>query len=314
MSGQARNIPHGFSDALQTTRQILSLNHELVRKGVIDTEAELIVMGAYRLVTGKSLNRIELFSRAEDRLPEEVGQKILVMALARADGRILQHLTGTQVFLDHEYEVGPDVLVPRPETEILAFHAIEKLKLENEPPRLGIEIGIGSGILSISLLAEFPALRIIASDLTSEAITRAQANAEKILGAGSQGSSRLRIIQAAHSTEILEAFIGPLNGQRADFIICNPPYLLQNSSEVEEEVRQHEPAAALFAPTQDALFFYRAIASRGREFLIPGGFAFLEMSDVRAVAIATLFRENGWQTQTVPDLTEKERVLIAASP
>ena len=152
----SRDLPTSFEDALKTARRILSSRGDLVSRGLVDTEAELIVIAALRAsVGGKSISRIELFSRARDRMPDMAGQKVVTFSMARAEGRLLQHITGVQYFMSHEYEVGPDVLVPRPETEALVERAIAELGTEKNPPSLGLEIGIGSGVLSIELLARF---------------------------------------------------------------------------------------------------------------------------------------------------------------
>lgn len=104
---------------------------------------------------------------------------------ARAHGKLLQHLTGVQVFLDHEYEVGPEVLVPRPETEVLVRAAMDQLK----EPQFGLELGIGSGVISIELLSHFESLTILASELSAEARDLALRNRNRILASPSSSRS-----------------------------------------------------------------------------------------------------------------------------
>jgi release factor glutamine methyltransferase len=305
-----RDRPHGFQDALKITREILSSSRELIAKGSIDTEAEQLVMAAYRMATGKSLTRLELFTRISDRYPDQAGDKLLVLAGSRAEGKPLQHLTGVQVFLDHEYEVGPDVLVPRPETEVLVQYALSGLRSLKRPLALGLEIGLGSGAISVELLAAFPSLRMLGSELTDLAASRAERNASRILG--KSAGPRFKVVRALSPLEVWEPFERVLTGEeRADFVISNPPYL-STSDPIEAEVLRHEPATALFAPESDLIHFYRVVALRAERFLKPGGFAFMELAPERAQEIQFVFAAAGWNVQIFPDLAERERVLVAS--
>jgi release factor glutamine methyltransferase len=187
--------------------------------------------------------------------------------------------------------VGPEVLIPRPETEALVALAISELS----EPRLGLEVGVGSGAISIELLAKFPALRMVATELTEQAAACARANAAKILA----DPSRLEI-RMAQQGQVLE----PLSGLAADFLISNPPYLAERS-ELDEEVLRHEPHTALFAPEGDPLYFYRKIA----ETKVPR--TFLELPHERADAIRELLISHGWKAELHPDLTGRNRILRA---
>lgn len=290
------------------SREILSSSHELIAKGSIDAEAEQLVIAAYRMAKGKVLSRMELYTRAQDRFPEDAGDRLLRLAGSRAEGKSLQHLTGTQFFLNHEYEVGPDVLVPRPETEFLVSRALEVLRRQPVPPVLGLEVGLGSGAISVELLSELPTLRMIASELTPQAEARAQSNAQRILGSE---KNRLRIVRAGSALEVMQPFVQVLGELRAEFIISNPPYLT-STDDIEEEVRKNEPHTALFAPESDPLHFYREIAIHAERYLRPAGLAFLELASERASAVLELFLSSGWTAQLLKDLTSRDRVLFAS--
>lgn len=317
-----REKPDSFVEALRAARELLSASQELVAKGSIETEAEQLVLAAYRAVSGKLLSRVELFSRAQDRFPAEAGEKLMAMAGARAEGKLLQHLTGVQFFLEHEYEVGPDVLVPRPETELMVSLVIEELKREElkreelkraglkgqaDAPVLGLEIGVGSGAISIELLAEFPKLTMLASELTAEAESRARSNAQRILGE----PDRLKIYRAQTGLQVWEPLAAVLGARRADFVISNPPYLI-DADPIETEVRTYEPATALFAPAGDPLHFYREIALNAGRHLVAGGKAFVELAPERAADVLRLFQEAGWQARLLPDLNQRDRLLFAS--
>lgn len=281
-----------FREALEEAARILSRNPRLVERGLVATESEQLLEAAYLRATGKTIARAEIFIRSQDEYPAP--EFLERMAERRASGELLQHITGYQRFLNHDYEVGPEVLIPRPETEALVALAMQELR----DPSIGIEIGLGSGAISIELLARFSPLKMIATELTDVAAARARANAERILGS----SSRLEI-RMARADQVLE----PLAGIRADFLISNPPYLAAKS-EVDDEVLQHEPHTALFAPASDPLFFYRKLAEATVSRV------FLELPHERAEEIRELFGKKSWSTELHKDLTGRDRILACRSP
>ena len=309
MAAWRRERPHSFEEALKVAREILGASNELVAKGTIDTEAEQLVMAAVRTASGRMISRGELYLRIKDRYPDVAGEKLLSLAGTRAEGKPLQHLTGVQVFLEHEYEVGPDVLVPRPETEFLVVTALEQLAQAETAPLLGLEIGLGSGVISTELLSALPGLRMIASELTAEAEARARANARRILG-DEPARERLKIVRASGPLEVWQPLDRELGGKKADFLISNPPYLAATDP-IDEEVVRHEPATALFAPASDLLHFYREIAISGARYLRPGAYFFGELAPERSGEIVELFKKSAWSAQVLEDLAGRDRVLVA---
>jgi release factor glutamine methyltransferase len=308
----AREIPHSFNEALKLARSLLSKSHELVQNAVVDTEAEQIVLAAYRQVTGTVLSRLDLYGRLHDRFPEDAGARVISMGMSRAEGKTLQYLTGYQVFLEHEYEVNPEVLVPRPETEALVTKAISKLASQPKPPALGLEIGLGSGVISIELLSRFPALRMIASELVEGAEKIAVKNAERILGSDVAGAGRLEVLRPLRPDSVLECFNQRIAGEvRADFLISNPPYLAPGDP-IDSGVLSFEPSEALFSPVAgDSVFFYRQIAEHAHVFLTPEAWIFVEVPSARSAIIAELFLKNFCEVQIEQDLTGRDRVLLA---
>lgn len=305
----AQDSPQSFREAIGVARRTLEINHDLVQKQVIETEAEQLVVAAYRKATGKLLTRMELFTRITDRFPEEAGKQLLLMAGARASGKPLQHVTGYQFFLEHEYEVGPDVLVPRPETEFVVVTAITALKRRSEPPRLGVEVGLGSGAISIELLSQFTGLAIYASELTDGAAAIAERNASRILG-DQENRGRLKILRSRESAEVWEPFARAGVAEKVDFIVSNPPYLIQ-ADPIDREVIDYEPFTALFAPETDPVYFYRAIAEGAQDRLRKGGQVFLEVPPERAQDVLALFPFPRWRSAVLKDLTDRDRMVIA---
>src|SRR5574337_866574 len=109
----ARDIPKTLEEALQLAKRILSLRQDLVDQHLVETEAEQSVCHAYQFAKGEELTRLDLYSRRAEAFPRKAGEELIRVTMARAEGKLLQHLFGVQAFFDHDYEVGPDVLVPR---------------------------------------------------------------------------------------------------------------------------------------------------------------------------------------------------------
>ncbi len=272
------------------------------------SESEQILQEAFRRFNGRALSRLELFSAAGSPLSHEALEWARQIASQRILGKPLQHLLGFQTFWDHEYEVGPEVLVPRPETEILVstvMNALERLP----DVGLGCEIGLGSGAISIELLAKFADLKMIATELTAGAIKIAGKNAVKILGADAL-EKRLKIVQARDALDVSTSLKEALAGRRADFLVSNPPYLTQGD-QIERQVREYEPPQALFAPEGKPLYFYEQILDCATVVLKAGASVFLELAAERAQEISQLFVERGWQVMVYRDLNGYERVLEA---
>jgi release factor glutamine methyltransferase len=307
MSGAfGQDLPTSFDLALRLASRILSRNVELVKKDVIQSESEQLVCEAFRRASGKHLSRMEFYSRLTDRFPEAAGEALIIMAGARGEGKLLQHITGVQVFLDHEYEVGPDVLVPRPETEALVEHAMKILAEQFENPRQGLEIGLGCGAISIELLARFASLRMTASELTEAAAQRAASNAQRVLGTA--GASRLQIVRASGPLDVWGAFRQLERFSKAQFLISNPPYL-DISDPIDREVIDQEPATALFPVGADPLYFYRQIASGMDEFVEPGAPVFLEIAPERSAETKGLFSQHGHEVRIYSDLNGRDRFI-----
>jgi len=305
-------LPATFEEAIKMATIILGTSPALVERGSLESEAEQIVIGSFRRATGRgrTFGRNDLYVRVMESFPKEAGELLVVMANRRAHGEPLQYLLGYQTFLNHEYDVDPSVLIPRPETEILVYEVTQTLKRQIEQPRLGIEIGVGSGCVSIELLKLFPGLSMIGTEVSEGAMGVAKKNAEKILGPDFSERFDLRLAKVGHEVfEPLEDAPG-LSIGRADFIVSNPPYLLADEKEVDPDVRNHEPKEALFAPAGDPLYFYRKIVEEAEAILKPSGYIFFECPHERIDRIGSLFGGD-WRVDGYRDLNERPRVLRA---
>lgn len=312
MGALFRELPTDFRAALRLAAELISRNHSIVQKDLVRVESELIVAAAYRHTMGKEIRRTELYTRGEDRYPDKAGEKMIEYAVARSEGKTLQHVFGYQAFGENIYHITPAVLVPRPETEILLENAMTVLRAQVAAPCLGLEIGLGSGILSIELLTRFGALKMWASEASEAATAIACENARSILG--ENWAEKLRVLPV-EANQVCAPIASQLGAQKADFLISNPPYLM-DATEADEEVVRNEPSMALFAPQGDPLFFYREIAENAGSLIRPGGFVFLETPHERADEIANLFRQRDWDANSIHagcDLTGRKRVLIVST-
>lgn len=261
-----------------------SLFQEL-KKTIPSHEAEQIVSFAYQKFFQQKLTRMELYAKCKKFLSDRAVQFILENVRKRAKGIPLQYITGAQTFLDHEYEVNPFVLIPRPETEVLVDRAIREIKEWKKTKLLGFEVGIGSGVISIELLTAFPCLKMQATEVSSGGVLIAQKNARKILG---KNCNRLQIIKTQANTGILNPFQKKQGYPKADFLISNPPYL-SPGDEIQDEVSEHEPKRALFPASGDPLQFYQETAVGAFKVLKKEGVLFLEIPHERAFKIKKLF-------------------------
>ena len=312
-AGELRSLSLG--QALVRAKEILQTSPALVDQGRVETEAELLACYALQTSTDKPVTRLDFYSKINNTFPDPALSCLLKWSELRAQGHLLQHLTGFQTFLDHEYEVGPQVLIPRTETELLFSKALEVFKAGNLIPQLGFEIGLGSGILSIELLSHFQSLKMMASEISEEARIIALKNASRILD---QSQARLTVLRAQDSSEVWQPFDRVLQQSpdrvRADFLITNPPYLSCDDP-IDQDVLDHEPRLALFPfgdSKSDSLFFYRAIAEQAHEYLTEQGVIFAEIPHQRSMELKNEFESSGfWSVEIFQDLNKRDRVLVA---
>lgn len=277
---------------------------------VPEHEATLILFHVLRKTNSNIKNLSDLIVHAPTPTAEQAEVAVRI-GKDRAKGFPLQHLLGTQFFLNHEYFVNSSTLIPRPETEILASAILEaaQKRFQNKQSFRFAELGLGTGILSIELLAAFSGAGGVASELNPGAITLAEKNLKAILG--NSWSSRFQIVAASDPLEGFEALLsrGPY-----DLVISNPPYV-SREDEIEEQVLDHEPAAALFPLNDDANFFYDNFLRYAPKLLTRDGVAFFEVPHERAEIILKSFVQNGFTgSQLISDLTGRSRVIEVKRP
>jgi release factor glutamine methyltransferase len=207
----------------------------------------------------------------------------------RLKGKPTQYITKRTEFYGREFKVSRDVLIPRPETELLV-ETILKLK---PPPGILIDIGTGSGIIAITLALEL-ARPVIATDLSFEACAVARCNAARLNA----------------SVQFVEAdLLKPFADSSADLIVSNPPYVpLSDQTLLQREVRDWEPSLALYGgPTGTAV--YERLMPEAKRVLKPGGILALELGFGQSEAVPELAADFH-NLQLFPDLAGIPRVLL----
>lgn len=253
-------------------------------------EAELLlahICGVSRLDVLRGIGR--------DLTPEELGrfEEIVSQRVQRVP---LAYLLGTKEFYGLPFTVTPATLIPRPETEQLVDFAIDVLRIHPQPHI--IDVGTGSGCIAVSVAVHLPQARIIAIDISTEALAVAKSNAERHNVIGQ--------ILFVHGN-----LLDCLAEQTADLIVANPPYIPScEISSLQPEVRDYEPRVALEAGTNGMAFHHALIAAASRV-LTPGGWFGLEVALGQAVAVAEKMRAYGLtEISCRRDLARVERVVV----
>lgn len=256
-------------------------------------EAEMLVSGVLRV--SRTRLRFE-----PERMLDESEQASIRMAVARRSRREpMQYILGRTAFRTLELMVDGRVLIPRPETELLVD---EVLAWAGRTGKWGsaLDVGTGSGAIALSLAAEGRFSRIIATDTSGDALDVARANARHL---GLEGSVELR------EGSMLEA--APA-GVRFDVIVSNPPYVaLEDAAGLMPEVRQWEPAVALFAEER-GLRILHALIDQAEAWLTPGGLLALEIGYDQGPAVRDRAARGAYEEiRILRDLAGRERIILA---
>ena len=258
-------------------------------------------------------NRAWLHAHPDHDLPVEVCDAFDELVARRASHEPLQYLTGTQEFYGLALHVTPDVLIPRPETEILAEAVITWANRQadsvRESPLHIVDVGTGSGAIALALAAHLPAATITALDRSPAALGVARGNAVTL----GLNSPRLLFLLS----DLLSALPGAADQicafAQVDAIVSNPPYVPQaDAPTLQPEVRAFEPHLALFAG-EDGLEIYRRLIPQASAALRPGGLLALEFGFGQRAALDELLGQ--WHNvRFLDDLAGIPRVALAEHP
>jgi release factor glutamine methyltransferase len=241
-------------------------------------------------------NRTFLISHSEDLLGDDALTEFRKSVERRASGEPLQYITDVQDFYGREFRVTPDVLIPRPETELLVEAALE---IAGEAPLI-CDVGTGSGCIAVTLLCEIGEARAIAVDKSRAALEIAKLNAGKL--------------SVANRADffVSDCFDSLDPGRyQFDLIVSNPPYVsAEMMAGLQREVRDHEPLLAL-SPGPDGLSVIRRLLHEAPDFLKTDGHMLLEIGFDQAEAVKELIDDRVWRLLDIrPDLQGIPRIVI----
>jgi len=244
-------------------------------------------------------DRTFLISHAGDEIDENSFDRLREFVERRAAGEPLQYITGVQDFYGREFRVTPDVLIPRPETELLVEAALQIVGDSGAAPFI-CDVGTGSGCIGVTLLCELVAGRAVLIDKSPAALEVAKINAQNLSVA-----ERARLL-VSDCFDALDS-----RGHKFDLIVSNPPYVAKAAlAGLQREVRDHEPLVAL-SPGGDGLGVIRRLIDEGPAFIKPNGHLLMEIGFDQGGAVEQLVESSAWSLSEIrPDLQGIPRIVV----
>ena len=269
----------------------------LGKKGVSSPRLQVELLLAHVL----KMPRMNLYLNFERALSAPEVETLRELVRRRGQREPLQYIVGSTSFCGLELAVSRHVLVPRPETELLAERAWKFLgQLPTDCEVRALDLGTGSGCVAIAMAVHAPRARVDATDFSGDALNAARQNAVR-----HQMAERIDFHQG-------DGFAALDRDRRFDLIVSNPPYIATAEIQtLEPEVRDYEPRLALDGGV-DGLDFYRRIAAEAGAFLRPGGRVMLELNDNGGESVGKIFAQVGWKVEAIePDYNRYQRIFIA---
>jgi release factor glutamine methyltransferase len=279
-----------------TIAQILrETTSELDNAGVPEARREAGSLLSF--ILGK--DRTFLISHAEDSVDENSLIRFREFVERRAAGEPLQYITGVQDFYGREFRVTPDVLIPRPETELLVEAALRIAGDVGAAPFI-CDVGTGSGCIGVTLLCEIVNARMVAIDKSPAALEVSKINAQTY----SVADRTLFVVSDCF--DLLDS-----RDYEFDLIVSNPPYVAEAALEgLQREVRDHEPLIAL-SPGGDGLSVIRRLIHESPAFIKPNGHMLMEIGFDQGEAVETLVSGSDWSLCEIrPDLQGIPRIVV----
>jgi release factor glutamine methyltransferase len=276
-------MPASAGEALQAARARLAGTSQNPRR-----DAEVLL--AHLL----GCDQAALLTHPERRLSSIESDQFEGLLRRRLASEPVQYITGVQEFFGLQFEVTPDVLIPRPETEHLVEAALERIS----PEARIVDVGTGSGAIAVALAHALPRSMVTAVDLYPAALAVARRNAQR--------HGVIERVSFLQSDLLAKAGSGEF-----DVVVSNPPYIAEGEV-LEPQVADYEPRSALYAgPT--GLEIYERLIPQARRVLKPQGWLLMELGYGQQPAVAALL--GGWYALTfVPDLQGIPRVVLAQAP
>ena len=258
-------------------------------------DAELLIAHVLKISRGA----VQAQALVGTSLGDSQAEALDALAARRAAREPLQHLTGVAHFRQRELAVGRGVFVPRPETESLAQLAIDALLgAETEHP-IGIDLGTGSGAIALSMAVEVPEAQIYAVEKSTEAFPFTRKNFERYEHTGAE----LRLGDLRDEFADLDGLV--------DVVASNPPYIPLAAVPRDPEVRDFDPALALYGGA-DGMSVIHLVSATARRLLKPGGYLVIEHADQQGEQVRGLLLADGWREVCQhQDLTGRDRSVSA---
>jgi release factor glutamine methyltransferase len=271
----------------------------LAKKGVDSPRLQAELLLAHLL----QLPRMKLYLNFEQALTPPQVESFRAMVVRRGQREPLQHILGTTCFCGLEIAVNRYVLIPRPETELLAERGWTFLSHHstlNPQPLTALDFGTGSGCLAIALAHRCSAAQVTAIDVSPEALALARENAAR-----HNLADRIQFPQG-------DGFAAVPGGMQFELVISNPPYIPSaDLATLQPEVRDHDPRAALDGGP-DGMAYYRRLAAEAAPFLKPAGRLMLEIGDGQAARVCEILQEQNWIVEAVQaDYNHTPRIVSA---
>lgn len=246
------------------------------------------------------MDRTFYFTHGDEILPEPEYGQFMKNVARRAAHVPLQHILGKTWFYGYEFEVNEDVLIPRPDTEILVEEALKVIS----DGMCVLDLCTGSGCIVLTLAMERNLRAAVGADVSAAALNVAARNREQFMASGNNGLEAVHFIQS-DLWSALSDWAG-----RLDVIVSNPPYIRTAViPTLSEEVRCYDPLLALDGRS-DGLYFYQEITAQAAHFLVPQGWLLFEIGHDQAKAVCSLMQENGFgKIKVIRDLCGLDRVV-----
>lgn len=267
---------------------------QLERAGVPDARRDAASLLSFII----NKDRTFLISHGDDQIDEKAWGRMRELVERRASGEPLQYITGLQDFYGREFRVTPDVLIPRPETELLVEAALQTVD-DNGAPFI-CDVGTGSGCIAVTLLCEIVYARAVAIDKSPAALEIAKLNARN----HSVADRALFVVSDCFNS--LDS-----RDHQFDLIVSNPPYVNEAAlAGLQREVRDHEPPIAL-SPGVDGLSIIRRLIDEAPAFIKPKGYMLMEIGFDQAEAVTSLIDGSAWSLCEIrPDLQGIPRIVV----
>ena len=243
-------------------------------------------------------NRMQQIVNVNTPLTKEQIETIELYATQLLSGKPIQYILGKAWFMGVEYTVNEHVLIPRPETEELIEWVVDYANIIAKPLQL-LDIGTGSGCIAVSLKKALPQCSVSGLDISVEALDVAKKNASHL-------NTTVEWIQQ----DILNNILLPIT---YDVIVSNPPYIpIREKENMQAQIKNYEPAIALFVSNEDPLVFYRTIAQLAKKQLTPKGQLFFEIHYDQGKSILNLLDEMHFHAEIRRDSFGKNRMIRAS--